>query len=70
MERMTPDFKMSDKDFNRFDPDAKLVKDSPCFCGRKSIARMRQYYDGKLFLFAVCEDHIAELKKIIEVLLK
>lgn len=57
---------MTDDEFSIFDPDAVLVKDSPCnSCSRKSIARMRLYADNKLFLFAVCPDHIEELSNIL-----
>ncbi len=58
---------MSEEDFNRFDPDAERVKDSPCsICGRKSIARIRQYREDGLYLFAVCPDHVGSLKEILD----
>ncbi len=62
---------MSDEDYNRFDPDAEYVKDSPCtICGRKSIARIRMYNSIGLRLFAVCEDHMDALKEVVEKITK
>ena len=58
--------KLSEYAFNRIDSDAARVKDSPCsICGRKSVARMRRYSGSEFSLFAVCFDHIEELRKII-----
>ena len=46
---------------------AELVKDIPCqFCGRKSVARLRQYNENKMFFMGFCPDHIFKLKKLTE----
>jgi len=60
---------MIDEGFNLFEADAEKVKDSPCnVCGRKSTARIRMYDSTGFSLFAVCDDHIDELKKLVGVM--
>ncbi len=53
--------------FNLIDPDAALVKDSPCnICGKKSTARLRLYDENGLNLVAACDDHLLDLKEIVD----
>lgn len=58
--------KLNEEEHRRIDPDAELVRHSPCnVCGRKSTARMRLYLENGLNVFAVCDEHFPELFKVL-----
>jgi len=64
-----PKINISDEEYEKFDPDYKLTKDSPCnICGRKSTARLRQRIDDVLWVFGVCDDHFEEFEKVMELM--